>query len=84
MTDYPSNSTATQYQDMDGNLVTLRQLIKLEPEWAHSRIKVQLQEIERYRSALSGILDVTAGRAIHSSYKDIHDIATKALEEVGK
>lgn len=27
------------YFDTDGNPVTLRKLIRLEPEWAHSRIK---------------------------------------------
>lgn len=33
------NSTAKVYFDTDGNEVTLRQLIKMEPEWAHSRIQ---------------------------------------------
>lgn len=79
MTDYPSNSTAAQYQDMDGNLVTLMQLIKLEPEWAHSRITVQLQEIERYRSALQEISDHC--QETHGDVRIISDIATKALED---
>ena len=39
MSEYPKNSTARVYRDVDGNEVTLLQLIKLEPEWAHSRIK---------------------------------------------
>lgn len=38
MSDVPAGSTARVYQDQEGNDVTLRQLIKLEPEWAHSRI----------------------------------------------
>ncbi|MBL4574453.1 MAG: hypothetical protein JKY86_15470 [Gammaproteobacteria bacterium] len=80
MTDYPSNSTAAQYQDMDGNLVTLMQLIKLEPEWAHSRITVQLQEIERYRSALQEISEQHI-----ETHEDAHimsDIAITALEDM--
>jgi hypothetical protein len=38
--DKPINSTARIYNDIDGNELTLRQLIALEPEWAHSRIKI--------------------------------------------
>lgn len=38
MSECPINSTARKYKDQEGNDVTLRQLIKLEPEWAHSRI----------------------------------------------
>ena len=49
MSDYPINSTAKVYKDSDGNDVTLRQLIKLDPEWAHTRIK----EAERYERAIA-------------------------------
>ena len=51
--EYPTNSTAKVYYDTEGNEVTLRQLIKLEPEWAHSRIKLceamekRLAELEK-------------------------------------
>ena len=33
------------YFDIDGNEVSLRELIKLQPEWAHTRIK-QLEAME--------------------------------------
>ncbi|MCB0257031.1 MAG: hypothetical protein KDI55_25205, partial [Anaerolineae bacterium] len=35
---FPPGSSATVYHDIDGNAVTLRKLIRLEPEWAHTRI----------------------------------------------
>lgn len=44
-TKYPPGSAATVYHDIDGNEVTLRQLIRLEPEWAHTRI-IQCQQAE--------------------------------------
>ena len=45
MTNYPPGSTAKVYQDSDGNELSLRRLIKDEPEWAHSRI-VKLEKLE--------------------------------------
>jgi hypothetical protein len=42
---YPIHSTAKPYYDQNENVVTLRRLIGLEPEWAHSRIK-RCEELE--------------------------------------
>lgn len=55
MTDYPIGSTARVYCDMDGNDITLHQLIRQEPDWARSRIIVgeeALAEVERLTAAL--------------------------------
>lgn len=57
MSEYPINSTAKIYYDADENQVTLRQLIKLEPEWAHSRIKI-CEQIEKERDQLKAKLEV--------------------------
>ena len=51
MNDYPIGSTAKIYHDDDGNPVTLRQLIKLQPEWAHTRI-VQCELAEKRNTDL--------------------------------
>lgn len=48
MTDkYPINSTAKQYTDSDGNLRTLWQMVRDEPEWAESRIRAGEEAIAR-------------------------------------
>lgn len=66
MIEYPVNSTAKIYSDADGNDVTLRQLIKLEHEWAHSRIKIceqleqQLTTITEERDRLREALEKLA------------------------
>jgi len=49
MSEYPNNSTAKVYSDSDGNEVTLRQLVRTEPDWAISRIKVS----EGYQSRIT-------------------------------
>lgn len=70
MSEYPINSTAKVYFDTDGNEVTLRQLIKLEPEWAHSRIQAgeraeterdQLRaELEKERERVKRVKEILA------------------------
>ena len=51
--EYPPGSTAKIYHDIDGNKVTLYQLVKLDTEWAKNRIVAgeialsQLATIER-------------------------------------
>ena len=67
---YPTNSTAKPYKDQDGNTVTLRQLISLEPEWAHSRIK-RCEELE----ARIGALEAKAGTAPRDVVQGLVDAA---------
>lgn len=65
MNSYPIESTAKVYQDQEGNEVTLRQLIRLEPEWAHSRIK-QCEKLEEQLGSLKKtIADDPAVEAIN-------------------
>jgi len=52
MSEYPINSTAKVYQDIDGNDVSLYQLIRREPDWAHSRIK-RCEELEAQQQWVS-------------------------------
>lgn len=63
MSEYPSNSTAKPYYDMDGNEIPLHRLVRKEPDWACSRIRVHATEIQSlqaerdvYREALEKIV----------------------------
>jgi hypothetical protein len=50
MSDYPAGSTAKQYDDGEGNKLSLRQMVLQQPEWAVSRIKIceGLESIQRW------------------------------------
>lgn len=71
MSDYPAGSTAKQYFDTEGNILTLRQLIRAEPEWAHSRIvecerlERQLEEVREVVQASLDVVDACAGHDWH-------------------
>ena len=60
---YPTGSTAKPYTDFDGNIVTLMQLVRLEPVWARSRIIVgeeallRITELENTNRLLCRDLD---------------------------
>lgn len=43
------SGSARVYHDIDGDPCTLRTLIKMEPEWAHSRITVMENELGQYQ-----------------------------------
>ena len=61
-------SDAKPYQDIDGNPVSLDALVKMEPEWAASRIRVEIAKAD-------------ALRAERDSWKTAHDRAkTEAIK----
>jgi hypothetical protein len=69
--EYPVNSTAKVYYDMGGNEVTLRQLIRIQPEWAHSRIKA-CEAAEARIEALEGAIREHKGNMQCSTYDEEH------------
>jgi len=52
---YPENSTARIYQDSDGNDITLYNLVRLEPDWAVSRIQHMNKEVSGLKAQLANI-----------------------------
>jgi hypothetical protein len=78
MSEYPSNSTAAVFYDQEGNPTTLYRLVRSEPDWAESRIRVGLEdakkvvtqqaEIERLNKIVAQI-----GRALDRVLRDIKD-----------
>ena len=47
---YPPGSTAKKYRDIDGNEVTLYQLVRKEPEWAQSIISHYERKMEQLKA----------------------------------
>jgi len=84
-TKYPPGSAATVYHDIDGNEVTLRQLIRLEPEWAHTRIiqcqqaEAKVKHLERQLAEKSEQLK----RIVDAPLHDKRDQATHPLDAQG-
>ena len=60
MSEYPPGSTAKQYSTSDGMLVPLRQMIREENEWAHTRIvqcEIAEKRIKELEAAITDVLD---------------------------
>jgi uncharacterized protein YhaN len=75
MTDYPTNSTAKVYHDVNGVECTLRQLVKADPDWAASRIQVGEQAIaerDSLQAQLSAALD--SKKECWEAYKRIEQV----------
>lgn len=67
---YPPGSTAKQYDDGEGNKLSLRQMVRQQPEWAQSRItQCEKLEVEQKKYDRMTVL-----------LKAAHDILTKCHE----
>jgi len=47
ITVYPSNSTAIVFYDQKGNPTSLYRLVRAEPDWADSRIRVGIEDAKK-------------------------------------
>lgn len=50
------------FRDSDGNPQTLYQMIRIEPDWVHSRFIEMLKEIDRLKNDLLDALDLKEGK----------------------
>ncbi len=75
MIEFPIDSTAKVYRDIEGNEVTLRQLIKLEPEWAYGRIKAGEKAIQQ-NTALMGEIEMLRKCLVFS-----YDLVAESLRD---
>lgn len=86
---YPIGSSATPYHDEDGNQVTLIQLVRKEPEWARSRIKVGEQALVTIVELEATIKEMESDALNYQKLTDLRilvkdDFAREQAEEIAK